>query len=187
MCHLIRGFRVKRQGHVEGTAHLGCADAETATLPGDSRSGLACAPHHPHHRSAAKRLVEPLAPTQYAAFVLREASYIPVSLDHDGGCGYGEIRAWLRLQQHPQGRIWLDRILKAGPTPAGRVLAEAGLGRLGGSLANSERRLVLDSVRILSDSGWGWWTPAQVREQLAGARLGKHLASAGPCQQWGLN
>lgn len=130
---------------------------------------------------------EPLAPTQYAAFVLREASYIPVSLDHDGGCGYGEIRAWLRLQQHPQGRIWLDRILKAGPTPAGRVLAEAGLGRLGGSPANSERMLVPDSVRILSDSGWGWWTPAQVREQLAGARLGKHLASAGPCQQWGLN
>jgi hypothetical protein len=131
---------------------------------------------------------EPLAPTQYAAFVLREASYLPLARAGDNGCQYGEVRAWQRLQQHPQGREWFRRVLEARPAPAGRVLALAGLAQAGAAEVTSRQlRAGTDSVHVLTDSGWIWWAPPEVTQQLTTGRLAERLADAGPCPQWGLH
>ena len=131
---------------------------------------------------------EPFAPTQYAAFALREASFIPLARAGDNGCRFGEMRAWLRLQRHPEGHIWLRQVLEAHPTPAGRALTLAGLARSGTAGAPWPQEWSdTDSLRVLADSGWLWWTPPEVRNHLATGALAEQLATAGPCPQWGLN
>ena len=130
---------------------------------------------------------EPLAPTQYAAFVLREASFVPVKFGHDSGCEYPQVRAWLRLERHPQGEGWFDRVLRAHPTPAGRILAEAGRRRLiKGQHVGPWPIQPRTSVRILSDTGWSWWAPVEAQDELDSGRLGEHMDSAGPCLPWGI-
>jgi hypothetical protein len=112
---------------------------------------------------------EPSAPRQFAAFVLREAAFVPLMGTGESGCVFEGQRAWSRLAgASPEGQ-WFERVLAAWPTPAGRVLALAGLAyRQGGGprAAPLDQMTLPDSVRVRTLQGYEWWLEADIRAHL---------------------
>lgn len=68
-----------------------------------------------------------VAPRELAQYRLAQSPFLARTAHADHGCPWAQVQAWRQLRGEPDAAAWFRGALAQQPTPAGQVLATAGL------------------------------------------------------------